>query len=275
MSWCRQTSRGAQMMLSVSLALAPCQNSCSSSHHQAHPKDTAATSPVLSQAASQKPTEAHLRPGEFRPGPPFGDLWCLGDADRWLNELAPHFPPEAKTTSNQDEPHDCHVDGYAGVQSGAFVTWSISCGDAQFGDKKWHDGDDFEEATPNSAVPEASLVWVDTQISVYVHAHDLDTPCHVVTRAGFWSDGQLEPRAIALAKDILERLTPERISEPRAELVTAAIDDDGTLARAELANWDVKRQALKGFADLSPGYPKVVTHADYPALPEGKPLLSG
>lgn len=80
--------------------------------------------------------------------------------------------------------------------------------------------------------------------------------------------------AYANEANILELLTPERISEPRAELVIAAVDETGELARAELARWTKeKTAAAKGFLDLSPGYPKVVTYEDYPALPEGKHYL--
>lgn len=219
-----------------------------------------------------------LKPGEFAPGPPFGDLWCLSAEQAVPEEVVrKHIPPNADKASivpgaspEWQSPVPACSRGFSASHGEKVIDWVVRCGDVHMGRRPWSKPFRWEEAGLDKSLGKDIYSYRERG-NEQITAWDNDTPCNVQTFSRGYDDSAR--RAQALMVDLLKALTPERIGAPRAEYVVAAEDDTGERAKAELSRWAQKRATLSKFTALPSSYPQVIDSDDYPGLPPGRHFL--
>lgn len=234
------------------------------------------TETVAARAAEERPARRPSHPipkanserrpftGQaFSPAPPWRNEWCVSHDTAWSKELQKkHIPPGSDfKLETRGFSVNCgwsttggalRLGIAAGLKFPNYGTMDRSKARSQLGISKPVLIDAYDDKT-------GVQVWSDTP------------PYHLFIWASELPEPERKRRAIALAKDMVEHLTVERLSKPMAEIVVVDRAKDGKAARRDLEEWPWLRAAFEHVAPLAPGFPRLAKGSEFRGDPGKSP----
>lgn len=230
------------------------------------PLSASAPASTAAQSSSTSAAAAQLGGGGFPTPPPWPPVWCVNGEGFWDAQLqAKHFPD--RPVMSPPNPRYCgwEVRGAWGAKQ---LSAGVQCGTGA--------------ATLLTSLRSKAALLSGYESPVYLNRYPdgvsasswtTDPPCYISVGANKIPPAQAEARVLALMQDLLVRVTSAAVSRPMAQLVVAASDKTGELARRALAAYPARKVALDAVAPLAAGFPRVARSDDFPGLPKGEQFL--
>lgn len=193
-------------------------------------------------------------------------MWCVNGEGFWDAQLqSKHFPDRPLMSPRNPRSCGWEVRGAWGAKQ---LSAGVQCG--------------ASTATLLTSLRNKATLLSSYSSPVYLHRYPdgvsasswtADPPCYISVGANKIPPAQGEGRVLALMQDLLLRITPSALAKPMAQLVIAASDKTGELARRALAAYPERKVALDAVAPLAAGFPRVARSDDFPGLLTGEHFL--
>lgn len=204
---------------------------------------------------------------------PWPNEWCLSHASIWSPELESKYVGPGNSAHLYTRSVDHIACDWSYIADG----WSVGLAVGV----KTLTPNPFERDKARYLPALDAIAYEEDRNEVfrYVYWHK-DPPYALFTYAKPPS-AENKQKVASLTRDLIERLTEERLSYPTAQLAVLGVDRTGDLARRVLAEWEYLAPIFAHVAPLAPGYPRLAKGTEFTgdpgktAEPEEQFLLLG